>query len=208
MAACYQRQVTSIHVVAYYLTPTNFDKALDGPVAERFYEFICQYSKSSEEAREIRREYIKFRLQDGVFHQKAWCWESRNNPLEFWEFAKGCGSRFLAQFAIRVFSTPANSVPCERAFSAQNHIHTKECNALDPERVNKLTYVYMNYRVLKKGARSPFSMSEEEEVELEDAILNHTGAEVQALLEFENLNGDGDGNEERNQRINLLYQEN
>jgi len=50
----------------------------------------------------------------------------------------------LAQLADRVLHTLANSVPCERAFSALNQLHTKTRNSLTPERVNKLLYIQIN----------------------------------------------------------------
>ena len=39
-------------------------------------------------------------------------------------------------------------MPSERAFSTQNLIHTKTRNRLDAQRVDKLTYVHINKRVL------------------------------------------------------------
>jgi hAT family C-terminal dimerisation region len=47
----------------------------------------------------------------------------------------------LAQLADRVLYTLANSMLCERAFSALNLLHIKTRKALTPERVNKLLYI-------------------------------------------------------------------
>jgi len=65
-------------------------------------------------------------------------------------------------------------LPNERAFSIQNLIHSKQRNRLSPERANKLTYIYMNSRVLwsfKEPIRSPYSLTNAEEVELEEQLL-------------------------------------
>jgi len=43
-------------------------------------------------------------------------------------------------------------VPCERAFSALHQLHTKTRNALTPERVDKLLYIQINSRTLKRDA--------------------------------------------------------
>ena len=59
---------------------------------------------------------------------------------------------------------------------------TKVRNALSSERVNKLTYTYINTRVLRtintlmnslnsSSLRSPYELSEAQEVEIEEAIL-------------------------------------
>lgn len=78
----------------------------------------------------------------------------------------------LRSLAIRIWSTPANSVPSERAFSAQNFIHTKLRNSLSATNVDKLVYIYMNSRYFKNLQKSPFSLTEQELVQLENAELS------------------------------------
>jgi hAT family C-terminal dimerisation region len=94
----------------------------------------------------------------------------------------------LGQIALRLFSTPANSVPSERSFSTQNLIHNKTRRALRSDKVNKLTYIYINTRILRSmgildednsidlknkfSGQSPHSLSNAEEVELEQDILD------------------------------------
>jgi hypothetical protein len=74
----------------------------------------------------------------------------------------------LAQLADRVLHTLANSVPCERAFSALNQLHTKTRNALTPERVNKLLYIQINSRTLRRDALVGKLLEDENEDEDED----------------------------------------
>jgi hypothetical protein len=47
-------------------------------------------------------------------------------------------------------STPATSVPSDRAVSILNLVHNKLRNRLSMERVDKLQYIYINERVLRK----------------------------------------------------------
>jgi len=56
---------------------------------------------------------------------------------------------------MRLFRTPANSVPSDYFFSAQNHIHNKVHNRLSSTRVDKLTYIYLNCRVLNHKTGKP-----------------------------------------------------
>lgn len=55
----------------------------------------------------------------------------------------------MATLAIRLITTPANSVPSERAFSVQNMIHTKLRNRMGAVKAAKLVFIYINSRALK-----------------------------------------------------------
>jgi hAT family C-terminal dimerisation region len=83
----------------------------------------------------------------------------------------------LAQLADRVLHTLANSVPCERAFSALNQLHTKTRNALTPERVDKLLYIQINSRTLRRDALVGKRLEDEDEDEDEDDDLVVDGEE-------------------------------
>ena len=84
-------------------------------------------------------------------------------------------TKVIGPLAVRIYSNPANSVPSERSFSIQNLIHDKKRNRLASEKVDKLTYIYMNTRVLvdvdKRQTKPLHALTEEEKVELEDKIL-------------------------------------
>jgi hypothetical protein len=63
-------------------------------------------------------------------------------------------------------------VPCERAFSALNQLHTKTRNALTPERVDKLLYIQINSRTLKRDALvKVLPEDEKEDKEEEDDLV-------------------------------------
>ena len=78
-----------------------------------------------------------------------------------------------------MYSASVNSVTSERAFSIQNLIHAKACNALLSNHVNKLTFSYINSRVFHaieangglRHKRSPTAVNVKEEAELENEIL-------------------------------------
>lgn len=57
-------------------------------------------------------------------------------------------------------NTTANSVACERAFSAWNLQHTKQRNSLSSERVNALVFIHMNCRSLLGSSNKPASGAE------------------------------------------------
>lgn len=92
-------------------------------------------------------------------------------------------TKYLAEFALRVFSTLANSVSSERAFSIQNWIQDKGRNHLKSEKTNKLTYISMNTHILEAlqvtvnpsatstSVKLPHELSNEEEVAIEEGIL-------------------------------------
>ena len=71
----------------------------------------------------------------------------------FWQHCKSI-SPLLGQFAHRIFSTPANSVPSERSFSAMNYIINKFRTSMEMERGNQATYIYMNSRELRRAKKS------------------------------------------------------
>jgi hypothetical protein len=73
----------------------------------------------------------------------------------------------LSKLADRILNTLANSVPYERNFSSLNILHTKLRNALTVERVDKLLYIQINRRTLRREGL--FKILEEEEDE-EDII--------------------------------------
>jgi hAT family C-terminal dimerisation region len=89
----------------------------------------------------------------------------------------------------------ANLILCERAFSALNQLYTKTRNALTPERVDKLLYIQINSRTLRRDAlvkKLPEDEDEEEEDDLvvdgdEDAIFVRPAHTEEALPGLDNL---------------------
>lgn len=179
----FKRQVLPIHYAAFYLTPENFRVPLDG-AEDKLFDFFLQYSKSPEDARTLRMEFVSFRNQEAPFQPMKWCWDHIDDPRDFWKMVSMEDAKFLKLLAMRIWATPANSVPSERAFSVQNFIHTKLRNCLHPKRVDKLTYIYMNSRVFKRKQKSPYSLTDEEQVQLENLELALDGVITAEELEL------------------------
>src|SRR5579859_1595828 len=167
----YHRQVLPIHIVAFFLSPYHRTTAMDASSEARIYEFFNQYT---EDRKTIRTEFQCFRNQLHPFEAVRVCWEHANEPRIFWLMQLE-HTKVIGKLAVRIYSTPANSVPSERSFSTQNFIHDKKRNRLGSEKVNKLTYIYMNTRVLgdidRQPVKSVHALTEEEKVEMEDILL-------------------------------------
>jgi hypothetical protein len=93
----------------------------------------------------------------------------------------------LSTLAGRIFETPTNSVASERAFSCMGLIGNKLRNRLSPEKVSKLSFIYMNQRALDSLERDVVGLSNwidqpnQEQVDLEEAVLfteNESGSEI------------------------------
>jgi hAT family C-terminal dimerisation region len=63
-------------------------------------------------------------------------------------------SPILCDLAERVLHTLANSVPCERFFSSIAILHTDRRSKLSPEHVDKLLYIQINRRTLKRDLKT------------------------------------------------------
>ena len=121
-------------------------------------------------------DFLSFRAKKGVFSPTAPCWTQATNPLRFWQL-HAIISNGLGTLAVRLFSTPANTVPSERAFSAQNLIHDKKRNRLSSEKANKLVYIHMNQRILESLDRQQTTkdfLQNIDELCLENEILHAT----------------------------------
>ena len=67
-----------------------------------------------------------------------------SNPLEWWKINDVKFPR-IAALAKKYLCVPATEVPSERSFSAADGTVTKLRAALDPDNVDKLTFVHKNY---------------------------------------------------------------
>jgi len=68
----FKRQVLAIHYVAFYLTPENFRIPLNG-AEDKLFDFFLRYSKSPENARTLRMQFMSFRNQETPFQLMRWC---------------------------------------------------------------------------------------------------------------------------------------
>lgn len=100
-------------------------------------------------ADQVVQEFGLFKGRIGIFSASSQLWLAAKKPDTFWAL---CAAEVptLSNLARRVFVAPAHSVASERAFSAQNLIHSKFRSALTPEKTKKLAFIHRNHRVLER----------------------------------------------------------
>jgi len=116
----------------------------------KMYDFIKEV-QSQETYIKLEKGFIDYRMMRQGFESRGlWDPDIKSDPITFWSFALQYSPE-IAELAIRLFETPANSVPCERAFSTMNLTHTKYRNRLTVERMHKLCFqVHINRRILDR----------------------------------------------------------
>jgi hypothetical protein len=63
-------------------------------------------------------------------------------------------------------------VLCERAFNALNQLYIKTRNALTPERVNKLLYIQINSRKLRRDILARKTLRDEDKDKEDDLVID------------------------------------
>ena len=172
-----------MHWAAHFLMPINATATMDQIAQRRVFHFFSFHGNNNNAAA-LRGDFISFRTKTNQFAPGADCWDHENDPLLFWQI-QATLVPIIGQIAIRLFSTPANSVPSERSFSAQNLVHDKKRNRLEPDKVDKLTFIHMNQRALDNlynGRILPHSLDNDAEIELENDIpLDANGGYQESL---------------------------
>jgi hAT family C-terminal dimerisation region len=93
--------------------------------------------------------FLRYYTRRAPFREYDSSWDYAEDPVTFWQLHFD-DNNALSKLADRILQTLANSVPCERYFSALNLLYTKTRNALLPERVDKLLYIQINRRTLRR----------------------------------------------------------
>jgi len=137
---------------------------------ERVLKTLRAYLPPSDAPR-ATQAFLRFYTRRGPFREDHSSWGYAEDPVMFWQLHFD-DNNALAQLADRVLHTLANSVPCERAFSALNQLHTKTRNLLTPERVNKLLYIQINSRTLGRDALAGKTLESEDEDEDDDLVVD------------------------------------
>jgi hypothetical protein len=159
-------QIMPIHLVAYYLDPSNaLHRHYTHEEFDSIIKFISHYG-----GEEAKSQFALFLVKEGHFRRHHEAWSLSDRPLLFWALLYPFAPE-LSRLALRVFKTPANSVPSERAFSTHNLIHDKRRNRLQVEKVDKLVFIHRNTRVLEKCAGGWDSVSEVDLLEMEDDFV-------------------------------------
>ena len=144
--ARFDRQITPLHVAAYYLQPQHFNSDILPTLQDQILDLLKAYIPDFSTA---YKQFFDFRLQRNAFQPSSRSWTMVDDPVIFWAYHRAMCLE-LSAFADHLLTTIANSVPSERSFSTINYIHSKTRNALTLERVDKLEFIYINTRLLKK----------------------------------------------------------
>jgi hypothetical protein len=149
------KQTSDIHLVAYFLDPQQITEKRCAPSPaelQRIHHFLELYgSHDPLIARMIRDQLLAFLTGEDDFSPRSPIWQLKhnNNAQAVWGMMK-LWTPELAKLAYRIFITPANSVPSERAFSSYNLQHDKKRSKLTPENTDRLCFIHVNRRILDR----------------------------------------------------------
>ncbi|KAK2926714.1 Ribonuclease H-like superfamily [Fusarium oxysporum f. sp. vasinfectum] len=155
----FEVQTDDIHYMAFALDPATTDPKhhlLTTDIVRRAHNFL-EDNTNAEEYGNIFREFCQFRAREGNLFgpgSRIYRAASEGTPhyqhvLDSWRYLHSMNVS-LAALAKRVLGALANSVPSERSFSSINFLHNKIRNRLTVTSTNKLTFIYMNSRVLRR----------------------------------------------------------
>ena len=174
------KQVTTIHWVAWALTPENATSVLFSNIQMDVIDWLKAHV-SEVSFRATTQQFFLFRAQQGHFLFTKYLWQTdiKSDVNLFWSLSQGEAPE-LSSIALRVFHTRPNSLPSERASLASNFITNDWRTRVTSERANKLTFIFMNSKVLRRtegtAASTWYNVSEEEEEALEDEAFTQLEA--------------------------------
>ncbi|THV67714.1 hypothetical protein D6D28_07277 [Aureobasidium pullulans] len=140
------KQTTGIHYAAYALQAPEAYKTMstrEWQLAEQFFENSIPPALHDE----FFTQLSEFRGRKGRFGS-AFLQKRSSSSDSFWDYAQQYAP-LLAELAVRLLSTPANSVPAERSFSSFNFIQNSFRTRLSTRRTDLLLYIYINCRALE-----------------------------------------------------------
>jgi hypothetical protein len=194
-------QLSDIHLTAFHLDPRNVRVPYNSGDQERIIGFL-QLHVPAEKFEAVRRSYLDFKcLYDNFLSSELWTETVMNDPIEYWRLASAYAPD-LAVFALRVFNTPPNSAPSERAFSTMKLNAGKFRATMTLERLDKLCFIHVNRCTLDrdeiKGKRHYHQLTEAEELELEEELESIDQIELEnALIRDTTMQREDDEDEER-----------
>ena len=115
------------------------------------YTCTLQYLDPSDYPRALQA-FLRYHTRRAPFADYRKSWDYAEDPEIFWQLHFDDNIP-LSTLAHRLFYTLANSVPCERNFSSMKVLHSKLRSRLTIERVNKLLYIQINRRTLKRDGK-------------------------------------------------------
>jgi Protein of unknown function (DUF 659)/hAT family C-terminal dimerisation region len=146
----WERQLTNVHLLAYYLLPQTVLNGQIPPQDEirRCLKVLKDYIPR-EDLASAEDSFYQFILQRADFHQDSSVWLHAGDEHVFWLRA-GPSAPALSRFADRLWNTLATEAASERAFSAMKLLHSDLRNRTTSEHVDKQLFIQINYRVLNR----------------------------------------------------------
>ncbi|PWW72665.1 hypothetical protein C7212DRAFT_226245, partial [Tuber magnatum] len=123
-------QVRPLDWAAHFLNPLNIHSPTTIEQQSAAFHYMNQFAPSRDIAVRAQRDFFTYQGRFGPFSVSNVSWKFED-PLTFWYAQQGFIPE-LANIAIRLFRTPANSVSSKRSFAVQNLIHNKFSNRLHP----------------------------------------------------------------------------
>jgi len=165
---CAERKATQsvpLHLLADFLNPSY-----TGPLpTENEWGTIIQLLERFENLHlrpgQSRPQLANYIQRTTPFSSMNPAWAHTGNPLGFWAELRFWAPE-LGALAMRIFNTPATSVPSKRAFSTQNIIHDKKRSTLSQSSTNMLSYIHVNRRLLDRKKYEIRTWYEREDSEL------------------------------------------
>lgn len=145
------KQTTAIHWAARATDPALASASLDyKPEHEALARSFFMKHIPESRQQDFNHQFAQFRHQRGVFaRSNSQLWAHAHDYITFWDIAS-VQATDLSELAVRLHETPANSVPSERSFSAMNFIQNDYRTRLSTIKTNKLTYIFMNTKALRR----------------------------------------------------------
>ncbi|RKF55284.1 hypothetical protein GcC1_204035 [Golovinomyces cichoracearum] len=142
-----EKQLLSIHLAAYILTPENSKTVILSHFQEQINDFIrAKYGENSSAV----ASYFEYVDQEGPFNILANFWKHYTyKPLLFWKSIRHYCPE-LSKLAITLLTTTANSVASERSLSIMNLLQNRLRSRMGVETMDRLCYIYINCRSIQK----------------------------------------------------------
>jgi hAT family C-terminal dimerisation region len=147
-----------VYTLTKALDPANSNKAMATKDKQKIQYLLRKYLGPAAGDQAINIWY-QFRQREGAFagqieeHFDPWNSDLLLNPIAFLRSFEDANPP-LANLAIRIFSTVANSAISERAFSAMNWVQDAHRSKLQPDRQNMATFIYTNNKSLRRIAEN------------------------------------------------------
>lgn len=126
----------------------NRIKAPDRQQWAEILEYFKNYFKDIDGGKTIMCELMRFcNRREEYADETIWALASSANCIDWW--ASFIGDTQLSLFAQQLLSITPSSGSAERSWSTFGYLHSKSRNRLGNKRVEKLVFIYSNYKLIE-----------------------------------------------------------